>query len=97
MDRELQIAAKEDRAISQYLRDHSGEIKEILKSLDPGTEVRLAVDTDPILYTVWTGSVDFDTYHSPYCASGEITDGTDFAELTEDLIEEILDQVALIQ
>lgn len=58
----------------------------------PSMDVRLCIDGER--FTVRTGSVDFDPYHSEICAASCIDLETDLEELTDELISAAVDQAA---
>lgn len=59
---------------------------------DPSIDVRLCIDLTPgqrLGYIFRTGLVDYDPYHSEYCASSCVTLDTNAAKLLDELINQI--------
>lgn len=60
----------------------------------PSIDIRLCIDLTPSRYrsTGWlfrTGLVDYDQYHSEYCAASSVTPDTDAKELLQELIDQL--------
>ena len=84
-------------AIVHKLRNDMGIDPETYTEIghtEPSIDVRLCVDLTPSRYrqTGWlfrTGSSDYDSYHSEYCAASVITTETDARELLNELINQL--------
>lgn len=63
------------------------------EELNGEVDIRLCVDGDA-KWIIRTGLVDYDPYHSEYCASSFVTQDTEVEELAEELIGQVLDQQA---